>query len=97
MHSYHGTTLEKAASEVEGDPVPARRKLSLGLAETAQGERREGTDLAKSEKVSSQKGARPPLGQWVASRDRHPAGEPGRLNWLIRASPRRNRLYNKFK
>lgn len=76
MRNYPGTRPEKAASGVEGDPVPpvpARGKLTSGLEfpATARGELQEGTGHAKSETVFNPKNQRlPPLGQG--------AGVPGK-------------------
>lgn len=77
---HHGTRREKAASGVEGDPVPAREKLAAGLElpATARGERHEGTRHAKSETVCNRKTcACPRRVRGRASWERHPAGDLG--------------------
>lgn len=77
---HRGTRREKAASEVEGDLVPARGKLTAGLElpATARGERQEGTRHAKSETVCNRETcACPRRVRGRASRERHPAGDLG--------------------
>lgn len=78
MLSYRGTRPGKAALEVEGDPIPAKGKLTTGreLAATAWGELQEGTGHAKSETVFNRKTLVCPRGSggW-ASLERHPAGD----------------------